>query len=1102
MLNDDENISGLFEESCFGDTMGDLHLLMNIEVGSNDKIVNVYTKEFYDVVKEFMDGHEARVETKYKTVAKKVKPVALPLPSDYGEKVEKASMQPNLRDPRQIGHEFVDMTTLDGLKVGCEDYLTDVEKECFKKMLSSHGKAFAFEPHEIGCVDPSVVAPMVIFTISHTPWNLRPIPVPKAHLPKLVELLNEKIKMGILEPSIAPYSNRWFTVPKKNGTLRFIQDMQPVNKVTIRNMGSSPIVDEFAEAFAGRAIYSMGDLYSGYDQFQLAMQSRDLTTMKTPLGLVRMCTLPQGATNSVAHMMNAMNKVLRDFIPAKTMPFLDDVPIKGCAEEEKDETVDSTGCRKFVADHIVDCDKILTRLEEVHLTLSGAKSMFGVKEVLVVGHMCGPYGRKPSMEKVDAIQRMKECANTTEVRRFLGACIFYHIWIPHFAHVADPLYCLLRKGQRFQWEEEQSKAMRKLKKLLSTPPTLKKIDYESGRPVVLTVDASPIGIGWAIGQDDDNGNRYVVRFGAKVLNSRQRGYAQVKRELWGMVTAMKNEKEYLIGATVVVETDCLPLLGMIASCSTPDIAMLRWIAYIKSLNPEFKHIAGKDNAVADMLSRARYDDEEDMVDDEENVGTDFYSTSFARREGLCLATPLEIFLEEMYDGEWLYIGRYLSTLERQEGWTDHEFKRIRRKAYGYFLREGFLWKHPKQRGGVPQRVVCGLEVQQKIIKEFHESWWAGHRGIWATFSKVKERYWWKGMYKDVVDFVGSCEICQVYSNIRHRDGLHPTYPLAIHYKWVVDLVAMPMGLGQKKYLALAREDMSNQVEGRALRTKTTEEVCRFLLEDVICRYGCVGKITADRGELDAKEAREFFGRLGIKLALTTAYNPEANGKSERGHSPIVKALVKACDGKMFDWPRLLPFALWADRTTHSTVTGYMPAELMYGQKPVMPIEEVVPTWGVLPWEDGLSREELLALRIRQLERRPEDIEIAIKRLKDAREKNKDRFDRKHRLRPKAIQNGDWVLVYDSSLDNQHSTSRKFAKRWFGPYIVKQVYDNATYLLRELDGTELKIPIAGKRIKLFQRRGDEHLIEDKDDKLKFIEDEDEEDFDKDELIEDQ
>ena len=57
--------------------------------------------------------------------------------------------------------------------------------------------------------------------------------------------------MGILEPSNAPYSNRWFTVPKKNGSLRFIQDLQLVNKVTIRNAGIGTSMDEFAEAFAG-----------------------------------------------------------------------------------------------------------------------------------------------------------------------------------------------------------------------------------------------------------------------------------------------------------------------------------------------------------------------------------------------------------------------------------------------------------------------------------------------------------------------------------------------------------------------------------------------------------------------------------------------------------------------------------------------------------------------------------------------------------------------------------------------------------------------------------------------------------------------------------
>jgi hypothetical protein len=112
---------------------------------------------------------------------------------------------------------------------------------------------------------------MVIFTVPHVSWNLKPIPVPRAHIPELVDVLKQKMEMGILEPSSAPSSNRWFTMPKKNGTLRFIQDLQPVNKVTIRNAGIGPTIDEFAEAFAGRSIYSVSDLYSRYDQFQLAV---------------------------------------------------------------------------------------------------------------------------------------------------------------------------------------------------------------------------------------------------------------------------------------------------------------------------------------------------------------------------------------------------------------------------------------------------------------------------------------------------------------------------------------------------------------------------------------------------------------------------------------------------------------------------------------------------------------------------------------------------------------------------------------------------------------------------------------------------------------
>ena len=52
------------------------------------------------------------------------------------------------------------------------------------------------------------------------------------------------------------------------------------------------------------------------------------------------------------------------------------------------------------------------------------------------------------------------------------------------------------------------------------------------------------------------------------------------------------------------------------------------------------------------------------------------------------------------------------------------------------------------------------------------------------------------------------------------------------------------------------------------------------------------------------------------------------------------------------------------------------------------------------------------------------------------------------LRPQKIQEGDWVLVLDNSLDNQYITNRKFARRWFRPYEVRNVTNTGAYYLCE------------------------------------------------------
>ena len=97
-------------------------------------------------------------------------------------------------------------------------------REVVEPMTSDRGERYEQRIWYIGCVDPTIIEPMVIFILPHVPWYLKPIPVPRAHIPKRMELLKQKVEMGILEPSSAPYSNRRFTMPKKNGVVNIFDN--------------------------------------------------------------------------------------------------------------------------------------------------------------------------------------------------------------------------------------------------------------------------------------------------------------------------------------------------------------------------------------------------------------------------------------------------------------------------------------------------------------------------------------------------------------------------------------------------------------------------------------------------------------------------------------------------------------------------------------------------------------------------------------------------------------------------------------------------------------------------------------------------------------
>ena len=101
----------------------------------------------------------------------------------------------------------------------------------------------------------------------------------------------------------------------------------------------------------------------------------------------------------------------------------------------------------------------------------------------------------------------------TDVRAFIGLCVYYRIWIRDFSVIAEPLFRLMKKDQDFEWQEDQQEAMGALKKSLTEAPALKPIDYESSGQIVLSVDSSLQGWGAILQQEEvDTNMRHPARY--------------------------------------------------------------------------------------------------------------------------------------------------------------------------------------------------------------------------------------------------------------------------------------------------------------------------------------------------------------------------------------------------------------------------------------------------------------------------------------------------------------------------------------------------------------------------------------------------------------
>lgn len=490
-------------------------------------------------------------------------------------------------------------------EANCEGF-TSQELELFHYLLTNCERALAWDWSEIGEMIPEVVSSQVIRTIDYEPFQSKSISVLHALRDRIIELLKDRLRRGTIEELHSSYRNKWFFVSKKDGRLRLINDAQRYNAFTLKDAFMLPAVEQFSEEFGMCKILSLLDFFSGYDQVKLYAESRDITTFVTPLGLFRMYTLPQGATNSVAQFMRVMSRLLYDLVPYVCQAFLDDIAVKGPTTTYGDEELpDLPGVRRYVADHIRNLDKVLLNAELAGATIFAFKSEWCKKCVDIVGFVCGIDGRRLQQRKIDKIRGWTACYNLKDVRSFLGMVVYYNHWIENFAHLARLLYDLQKKGAVFVWEEKEQAAMRAFIDQISQEPIIITIDYSAaGGEIILMVDASLLGWGAVLMQVID-GKRKPARFDSGIWIAAEQGYNATKRECRGLLCAFRRLRFHLFGCRFTLETDARVLVDQIngGMSDVPGALISRWLAVIKMFDFKIKHVAGSKNPVADALLR-------------------------------------------------------------------------------------------------------------------------------------------------------------------------------------------------------------------------------------------------------------------------------------------------------------------------------------------------------------------------------------------------------------------------------------------------------------------------------------------------------------------
>ena len=707
--------------------------------------------------------------------------------------------------------------------------------------------------------------------------------------------LDKLLQLNVIEKVTSPptWVSPLVIVPKKDPSkIRMCVDMRAVNTSIIREPYQIPTLEELLHEFNGCTVFTKLDLNKGYHQISLAPESRDLTTFASHRGIFRYTRLIFGISSAAELYQREIEHALEGLPCVRNIS--DDIIIGGRNETE---LLDRTA-------------GVLKRLREKELTVNPDKCEFLKKEIIYMGHKLSASGISPDQEKVDTIMSLQPPTNVKELRSFLGMITYCSRFMPSFASITDPLRKLLKKDHKWEWSNIHQETFLRLKELLISSQTLSYYNPQAYTEIV--TDASPVGLGAVIAQQQSDGTIRPISYASRSLTPVEQRYSQIEREALGILFAIERFRIYLYGLHFTVKTDHKPLVSMFSTTKSRTLPprIERWIMRLMPYNFQVTFQPGAVNS-ADFLSRSR---PLPVTNGKSHrLAEDYVRMTVSTQLPVSISVS-EICAQQDNDNTIKLIKE--SIINNQPLNPSHKhYYPIRHKLS---ILENCLMFNDK--------AIIPPSLQRNIVNIAHE----GHQGIVRTKQRLRAKVWWPGMGKFVEDFIGSCHGCQVTGPASKKTPVVMTeIPQGAWLLVGCDLCG-PFPTGE--HLLVCVDYYSRYPEVEIIHKTNTKNIADKLRK-LFCRYGAPETLITDNGPQFKKQNAIFkslMAEFGIHHRRVTPYHPAANGEVER-FNRTMKKTIQAAIAENRDWRTALQNFLLSYRVTPHATTGIPPAELMFNR---------------------------------------------------------------------------------------------------------------------------------------------------------------------------